>query len=440
MRTRRQVSPVILAVGLAASFAASCSNEAPGDGLPTPSASQPADMQPAPMNSEVGGQPAVVDPNVPMPTVSVPPTPPGTLPADWWDAAWKQRRKVVVKDALLEAPLTDFAVPVKLGAAVGGAFDYAQVKPDGSDLRFVSSDGVVLSHEIEAWDPAGESLIWLRLPTLAKDAASDVVATVWLYFANPAAPVPDAALASGTWAMGHTGVWHFAGSGNDATPLAHHAMNEGATFVDGKFGQGAQFSEKALQYLVVSPGKTKAIVSGAQGSTLSVWVNPTIPRVQATGSQGDNDDNGNVVFTIGGYNPDQHNSYTGFNISAEGRMITHVDPADTRPYRRIRSEPGVVTMNEWAWLNYVIDLPKGEVRFFKDGKLVAALSEGPFTDVVYNAKPSAHAVIGTEEDYTKHFYDGIMDELRIEAVIRPPEWIAAQFRAMTVAGYVTIGE
>jgi hypothetical protein len=362
-------------------------------------------------------------------------------PADWWDAAWKERRAVAVTDPGLTAPLADFTVPVRLSAAAPGrAFDYAKAKADGSDLRFVGADGAVLSHEIETWNPAGESLIWVRLPALAKAMGSDAVANLWVYFGNPDAPAVDAAQAGATWSAAHTGVWHFEGDGEDATQNAHHAENQGATFVEGKFGRGALFDETARHHMIVADvDRPKSIVGGADGATLSVWVNPTIPVVQATGSQSDNDDNGNIVFTIGGYKPDQHNSYTGFNISAQGRMITHVDPADKKPYKRLRSEPGVVPMGAWVWLTYVIDLPKAEVRFFKDGQQVAAISDGqPFTDVVYNTAPSVHVVIGTEEDYTKHFYDGIMDELRMEKGIRSPEWIAAQHRAMTVEGYVTL--
>jgi hypothetical protein len=46
--------------------------------------------------------------------------------------------------------------------------------------------------------------------------------------------------------------------------------------------------------------------------------------------------------------------------------------------------------------------------------------------------------IGAEEDLSHGFYDGLIDELRIESVARSPQWIAAQ--AIAVSGQaLTLG-
>jgi hypothetical protein len=39
--------------------------------------------------------------------------------------------------------------------------------------------------------------------------------------------------------------------------------------------------------------------------------------------------------------------------------------------------------------------------------------------------------IGCEEDESKSFFGGLMDELRVEATARSQEWIAAQARAVS---------
>jgi hypothetical protein len=164
------------------------------------------------------------------------------------------------------------------------------------------------------------------------------------------------------------------------------------------------------------------------------------PR-EIDGSPGDASDaqlNGSVLFTVGGHSTNNHNSYTGYNINYEGRMITHVDPADQGMYRRVRSEPGVIKMNEWAWVTYVVDLAAGEVRFYKNGAAAGAVTEGAFNAKSYEPDPSLEVVIGTEEDLTKHFWDGEIDELRVEKGKRSAGWIAAQYRAMTVADYVSV--
>jgi len=104
----------------------------------------------------------------------------------------------------------------------------------------------------------------------------------------------------------------------------------------------------------------------------------------------------------------------------------------------VRSEPGVVDVHEWAWLTYVVDLPVGEVRFYENGAAAGTVSEGAFNASTYDPEASLQVVIGTEEDLTKHFWDGGLDELRIEKGTRSASWIAAQYRAMTAPDYVTV--
>jgi hypothetical protein len=88
----------------------------------------------------------------------------------------------------------------------------------------------------------------------------------------------------------------------------------------------------------------------------------------------------------------------------------------------------------------VIDLPGKQERFFKNGQLVSTKPPpagkawaASFIDMV-----STRVVIGAEEDVVSHFYTGSMDELRLEKGMRSAGWIAAQYRAMTVAGYVKV--
>ncbi len=351
------------------------------------------------------------------------------LPDDWFDPAWTQRWKVTVTDPQLTEQLQEFQVPVRLAAP---SFDYASAQPQGEDLRFVTPDGVVLKHEVEKWDPVGGSLIWLMLPALGAAPVQ-----VWLYSGNALAAAPAEPERRAVWPAPYSAVWHMAGDVADSAASAFPATNVGGTFADGKLGQGLNLTRSAKQYVVVSPDAPIAIISGANGSTFSTWVKPG----GIDGSPGDGtdeQDNGSVVFTVGGHSTDNHNSYTGYNVSYEGRMISHVDPADQGSYRRVRSDPGVVSMNEWAWLTYVVDLAAGEVRFYKNGAAAGAVTEGAFNASTYDAEASLQVVIGTEEDLTKHFWDGSLDELRIEKGMRSASWIAAQYRAMTAADYVSV--
>ncbi len=275
-------------------------------------------------------------------------------------------------------------------------------------------------------------MIWLLMPTLGAAPVE-----VWLYSGNALAAAPAEPDRRAVWPAPYSAVWHMAGEVADSGASAYVTVNAGGTFAEGKLGQGLKLLRSAKQYVAVSPDQPIPIISGAVGSTFSAWVQPA--KIDGSPGDGtDEQDNGSVLFTVGGHSTDNHNSYTGYNVSYEGRMITHVDPNDQGSYRRVRSQPGVMKMDEWAWVTYVVDLAAGEVRFYKNGAAVGAVTEGAFNATSYDPEASLQVIIGTEEDLTKHFWDGGLDELRIEKGLRSAGWIAAQYRAMTVPDYVTV--
>src|SRR5262245_38986081 len=101
----------------------------------------------------------------------------GAASGDWWDGAYGHRRYIERDNSTGTEALTDVPILVKLDAT---GIDYTAAAADGHDLRFVDASGKLLSHEVEAWVPGGESVVWLKLPMLPGPgkAAFD------LYFGN----------------------------------------------------------------------------------------------------------------------------------------------------------------------------------------------------------------------------------------------------------------
>ncbi len=65
--------------------------------------------------------------------------------------------------------LENFPVLVRISADKISGFEYGQcLATDGGDISFVDAEGNVLSHEVDTWDTAGESTVWVRIPSLAK--------------------------------------------------------------------------------------------------------------------------------------------------------------------------------------------------------------------------------------------------------------------------------
>ena len=64
--------------------------------------------------------------------------------------------------------LTDFPVLVRISEAGITGFDYDDLmfKSTGDDICFVAEDGTPLAFEIDTWNPSGESLVWVKLPSM----------------------------------------------------------------------------------------------------------------------------------------------------------------------------------------------------------------------------------------------------------------------------------
>ena len=111
--------------------------------------------------------------------------------------------------------IANFPVLVRLDAT---KVDYTNfLQPNGADMMFVQGEGddaVQLPHEVQTWNPLGESLIWVKVPTLAVDTTFD------LYFSSLTAQVENTP--SDVWSE-YVSVLHYEERGGDGTTLANVA-------------------------------------------------------------------------------------------------------------------------------------------------------------------------------------------------------------------------
>ena len=94
-------------------------------------------------------------------------------------AGWDCRKPVMINNP--GDALSDYQVLVTLNSS---NFDYSKANPDGSDIGFVDGDNTVaLNYWIEEWDAAGDSMIWVKVPSI-KDSGNT---TIYMYYGNPIA-------------------------------------------------------------------------------------------------------------------------------------------------------------------------------------------------------------------------------------------------------------
>ncbi|MHC5115041.1 MAG: DUF2341 domain-containing protein, partial [Planctomycetota bacterium] len=143
----------------------------------------------------------------------------GTGP--WGNGAWTERSTLTFDNSGQTENLTDFPVLVKLDS---GNIDYAKTQNAGQDLRFVDSDETTeLDFEIEEWNEAGTSYVWVKVPQIDGSSSTDFI---YMYYGNTGAS--DGQDAAGTWNSGYEAVLHLHDDFLDSTSHNNDGTNYGS--------------------------------------------------------------------------------------------------------------------------------------------------------------------------------------------------------------------
>jgi biopolymer transport protein ExbB len=314
-------------------------------------------------------------------------------PPDAVSPEWAFRRTLTIDNAGNGA-LSDFAIAVILD---GTRITYGATAAQGADLRFTDASSTGLAYEIERWDPAGRSIVWVRVPSIPAGATT----TITMHYGNPMA-TPGANPAA-VWDNDFTGVWHLV-DGHDSTGRST-SSNMGATSIPGQIGPALDFSG-AAQY--VDTGNSDHLTRW----TIEAWMNPATASA-ATGASSviSRFPNYMILWSCNGVTFCHKVMYDG------SAAFTHV--AD-------------YTVAVGAWSHVVGRYDGASLRAYVAGTMVGQelTTDTPTTTTVT-------AKIGTRMDLLGDF-DGGIDEVRISRVARSEDYIRAQVRSTTDA-YITYG-
>ena len=115
----------------------------------------------------------------------------------------------------------NFQALVKLtGSNYGFSYDDYSLR-DGSDLWFTDSAGNLIPHEIDTWNPDGDSFVWVKIPTLA-----DHKTRIVMHWGEER--TAEQISSESVW-PGFAGVWHMGKtvSGAPVTPTEQDATGHG---------------------------------------------------------------------------------------------------------------------------------------------------------------------------------------------------------------------
>ncbi|MEM9487581.1 MAG: DUF2341 domain-containing protein, partial [Myxococcota bacterium] len=326
--------------------------------------------------------------------------------------------------------LDDFPVLVFLNTE---RVSYSDFAGGGRNMLFLDEDRItVLPHEIEVWDPEGESLIWVKVPRI--DAASSSDSIYLLYgddtLDNPSRPAE-------VWTDRFEGVYHFA-STNSTTSTFPDSTSYGrdGTVVDqplairnGILGNALYFAPNEAGYATLGTNDAFALQVGRQ-ITVELWFEPI------------------DVIDGGHYNLYQQQSTLScpgirMRISPDSRIEGTVESGDSCA-SKANATVTTVTARDGRWYQAALTL---------DYTTAASIELCTYARRRSNDDPSAIFECSSERvpspvdidgavylgiidppdgapDSGQARFTGKIDELRISSTLRSPQWIDAQHRSM----------
>ena len=318
---------------------------------------------------------------------------------NWWNTAYEKRIPITIDNTDQATTHTNIQVLVKLSSSV---VNYADIQSAGQDIRFtLSNQTTTLNYDIERWNASGESLVWVRIPSVA--ASSTMV--IYMYYKNSSAS--DGQAATTVWS-GFSGVWNMKKSGSnyiDSTGSGKTGVPQG-TIADVTGPNANAISTNGSSALDVSYNLSQVLgytstlsfwMKSTQAGSDTSWMAPGITGVEESGG-------GNDIFY--GW------------ISASGSI-------------RISSGNGgfaasnfVVNDGSWRHVTMSRDQATGAVKFYINGVL-----NGSGTSET-GAKTTAFSAFGVIGDTggTPTYFNGSMDSIRMTNSVMTDQRVKAEYK------------
>ena len=357
-------------------------------------------------------------------------------PAPMPDGFRKYVEITLTTNLAASAITTGIPALVKLSESAISGFDYDDFSlAKGGDMMFVDENNEVLPHEIDTWDTAGESLVWVKLPSTAAGTA------ITMYYGSDAASSADS---TDVW-TGYNGVWHFESATADtaANSYGMYANSTATAGIDGHIAEHTKTNETGRFGKCFRTNDSTGWKAG-NFNYGGVWVNDSGANSPIDGGQN---------FTISGwFKHDQvdyywdhifykrsrsDNATSGAYVNAFAIECNSSSGSNPQIYPRGSSNNGKALLSEnqglqntWAYLTFVYD--GAAVRVFKNGAMTDWVTIDACVD---NDAPlvfgnNCNVAFGTMGDAA---WNGWIDEVRFSKGSKDAEWIAAEYAAMNAS-------
>ena len=308
-----------------------------------------------------------------------------------------------------ESTLSDFPVLIRLKVNEPVGFYYSDCQADGSDLRFSDAEGNVLAHEIETWDPEGESLVWVKVPSLFGTAT-----TVTAYFgATPSAvPVVDF---TDTWSK-YVVVIHGGTTITNSSPYEMTLTTNGVsgTVAGGAVGGGMTKANKTKGINIPNP-YTADLFTNKRQYSMSFWAKVATSSLS-----------GVTYVTLGGVKDWGNNGFLGLFEKNSGWSVA------VSGSHHLDGQKGALPANAWTYTAFSYDTEQGHYTSYSNDGLIKDWTNAK----TYEDSGATYWTFGgySNKEADDNFY-GELDEYRIYDGIASADWFKAEYDSANNAAF-----
>ncbi len=141
------------------------------------------------------------------------------------EQGWAKKRTITLNTSTINSSLANFPILIRLNTSniTYNDFDSPTDSPTPTtryDLKFYDADDVTpLDYEIESWNESGESIVWVRVPTL--QSGTD---TIYMYYGkSDVTALTNPIFPTKVWNSNSYAVWHLTNV-NDSTSNNKHLI------------------------------------------------------------------------------------------------------------------------------------------------------------------------------------------------------------------------
>ena len=342
--------------------------------------------------------------------------------------------KVVAGYAETRSTLANFPVLVRIPSATA-----AECRADGADIRFTSSDGAtVYPHEIDAWNPGGESTVWVLLPEM-KNGTSFV-----MEWGDPDYAAPETPWAKGAvWdPAGYAGVWHMTEASGNVTNATSKTAVGGVPLDAIPSGTRAAYSVRSADAPIGFARDTGAQDMNHDSNGRAFLRVPNYDNLEL-GS----------TFTISGWwkITDYHGNYDGNHRTRNGRMFSRKNAwnmnggfefalnnsttvASIAGGASDNNSPKVAMSgfanNNGAWVHMAFVYNGATATAFVNGVQKASGTISPATDCGLDLGIGSNVGNANGVYNNDSYVVGLFDEMRLQSLrsdVAYADWFAAEY-------------